>query len=90
MTSGADEEMVAFRLGSRDRAAIKRLVDDGEFRNRSEFLRDAVKTSLRGYEKHTASAKLDLDLEQVELPSSHEPSSARAARAGRSSRGHSR
>lgn len=69
------EEMVAFRLPARDRAAIQRLVDDGQFQNRSDFFRYAVKTALKEYP-----VKPQLpDLEGVSLP---EPAPARAPRGG--------
>jgi Arc/MetJ-type ribon-helix-helix transcriptional regulator len=68
------EEMVAFRLPARDRAAIQRLVDDGHFHNRSDFLRYAIKSTLR---EHAASPRTpDLELEGVSLP---EPAPARKA-----------
>lgn len=71
------DEMVAFRLAPRDRAAIQRLVDDGAFQNRSDFLRYAVKSTL---EAHSGGprAKLDLDLEGVDLPAQAPPQKARA------------
>lgn len=79
----ADEEMVAFRLASGDRKAIQRLVERGEFRNRSDFFRYAVKATLQGYDRKTAS--LDLDIEGVELPAHASPARARAR--GRSHKG---
>jgi Arc/MetJ-type ribon-helix-helix transcriptional regulator len=62
------EEMVTFRLAPRDRAAIQRLIEKGEFRNRSDFLRYAVKSTLAHYEERHE-PKLDLELDQVDLPS---------------------
>lgn len=59
--------MVTFRLAARDRASIQKLVEAGEFRNRSDFLRYAVKSVLGSYDDKTR-AKLDLELEGVELP----------------------
>ena len=70
------EEMVAFRLPARDRAAIQRLVDDGQFHNRSDFFRYAVKAALKEY---PAPAPRLPDLEGVSLP---EPAPARASRGG--------
>jgi Arc/MetJ-type ribon-helix-helix transcriptional regulator len=79
----ADEEIVTFRLAPRDRSAIQRLVDRGEFRNRSDFLRYAVKTSLRDLDEPARPrAKLDLDLEGVQLPDAEPAGSARAPRGG--------
>lgn len=75
------EDMIAFRLAPRDRAAIQRLVDQGAFRNRSDFLRYAVKTALK---EAGASAVPDLDFEGIHLPQ-HEPARARRA-AGRGGR----
>ena len=71
------EEMVAFRLPARDRAAIERLVDDGHFHNRSDFLRYAIKSTLRDY---PASQTPDLSMEQVSLPD-HAPARQAAPRA---------
>ena len=80
MTS--EDEMVTFRLAPRDRAAIQRLIERGEFRNRSDFLRYAVKATLAA---HGASAPLpDLTLEGVELPAPPTPSRARTAGDARS------
>lgn len=77
------EEMVTFRLGPKDRAAIQKLVDDGEFRNRSDFLRYAVKSGLRDFDPRGTRARLDMDMEGVELPA-HEAARARpGARARR-------
>jgi Arc/MetJ-type ribon-helix-helix transcriptional regulator len=67
MSAPGSEEMVTFRLAARDRAAIQRLIDSGEFRNRSDFLRYAVKATLATY-GDAARAKLDLELEGVDLP----------------------
>jgi Arc/MetJ-type ribon-helix-helix transcriptional regulator len=78
------EEMVAFRLGPKDRAAIARLVETGEFRNRSDFLRYAVKAALRDLDVR-APAPLDLDLEGIDLPEhapARAPRSAPRARKG--------
>ena len=77
----ADEEMVAFRLAPRDRAAIQRLIDMGEFRNRSDFLRYAVKSTLGTLGPKTALP--DLRMEGVELP---KPDPARSASSRRSSK----
>lgn len=87
---GSDEEMVAFRLAPADRSAIERLVAMGEFRNRSDFFRYAVKSTLRDHP--TARAALDLSLNGVELPESLEaPPSARGRTSGaRNPRGRSR
>lgn len=63
-----DEEIVTFRLGPRDRAAIQRLVDEGEFRNRSDFLRHAVKNALREHDGSARRVHLDLELEGYDLP----------------------
>lgn len=71
------DEMVAFRLAPRDRAAIQRLVDDGAFQNRSDFLRYAVKSTLEAHASDLR-ARLDLDLEGVDLPAQAPPQRARA------------
>ena len=65
MTADADE-MVTFRLAPKDRAAIAKLVESGEFRNRSDFLRYAVKVALR--DLAPGAPRLDLELEGVDLP----------------------
>lgn len=67
MASGSEEEMVTFRLAARDRVSIQKLVEAGEFRNRSDFLRYAVKSTLASYDDKTR-AKLDLEMEGVDLP----------------------
>lgn len=78
------DEMVTFRLGPRDRAAIQKLVEEGEFRNRSDFLRYAVKTGLREVQlAHATRARLDLDVEAVELPQHGEVARPRGGRARR-------
>lgn len=68
--------MVTFRLAPRDRAAIQRLIESGEFRNRSDFLRYAVKATLAAHGIQPR-APLDLSLEGVELPAPPTPSRAR-------------
>lgn len=77
------EEVVTFRLAPKDRAAIQRLVDAGEFRNRSDFLRYAVKTTVGEYEGGSR-ARLNLELEGVDLPAQHanrgKPRSARSGK----------
>lgn len=80
MTSGQADEIVTFRLGPRDRAAIQRLVDEGEFRNRSDFLRYAVKSALRDLQSESATPRVapDLELEGYELPTP-EPEARRNA-----------
>lgn len=80
------DEMVTFRLGPKDRAAIQKLVEEGEFRNRSDFLRYAVKAGLREVNLTHAAARArsnDLDLEAVELPQHGEVARPRGARARR-------
>lgn len=72
------EEMIAFRLSPRDRAAIQRLVEVGEFRNRSDFLRYAVKAALREFDVPRGHPPMDLELEGVALPEPGE--SARSSR----------
>lgn len=67
MTDDA-EDMIAFRLAPRDRAAIQRLIDRGEFRNRSDFLRYAVKLALREFPDAPPARLPDLELEGVALP----------------------
>lgn len=84
MTSDGSDEMVAFRLAPRDRAAIQRLIESGEFRNRSDFLRYAVKSTLAEYDD-APRARLDLELEGVDLPS--QPAAARGKPRTRSSKG---
>lgn len=80
------DEMVTFRLGPKDRAAIQKLVEDGEFRNRSDFLRYAVKAGLKDYmPAQPARSRLDLEVEGVELPA-HADAHARN-RGGRARRG---
>ena len=71
------DEMVAFRLAPRDRAAIQRLIEEGVFRNRSDFLRYAVKATLAEHARELR-PKLDLDLEGVDLPAQAPPQKARA------------
>lgn len=75
------EDMVAFRLAPLDRAAIQRLIDQGAFRNRSDFLRHAVKLALKesGVPAGRPAAP-DLDFEGIHLP---EPAPNRAHRAPR-------
>lgn len=80
----ADEEMVAFRLAPGDRKAIQRLVERGEFRNRSDFFRYAVKSALEAYDRKSRPA-LDLEIEGVDLPTQSSP--ARAKSRGRSQKG---
>lgn len=75
------EEMVAFRLAPRDRAAIQRLIEAGEFRNRSDFLRYAVKSTLGTLGAQTMLP--DLHIEGVDLP---KPDHARSASSRRSSK----
>ncbi len=79
MTDSDAEEIVTFRLAPSDRAAIQRLVEKGEFRNRSDFLRFAVKNGLRDYERTGASARVDLGMEAYELPA-HESAAPRGRR----------
>jgi len=67
MTADADE-IVTFRLPAKDREAIQRLVDEGHYRNRSDFLRYAIKKTLHE-DVPRASAGLDLEIEGVELTS---------------------
>lgn len=74
--------MVTFRLAPRDRAAIQRLIEAGEFRNRSDFLRYAVKATLAAHGASTA--PLDLSLEGVELPAPPTPTRARTGGTARS------
>jgi Arc/MetJ-type ribon-helix-helix transcriptional regulator len=84
MTDADGEEIVTFRLAPRDRAAIRRLVEEGEFRNRSDFLRFAVKAALRdvGAAGRPAAPPLDLELEDYELS----PQEAQTRKAGRGRR----
>lgn len=72
------EEMVAFRLPARDRAAIQRLVDEGHFHNRSDFLRYAIKNALREFPAPAPAPKLP-ELEGVDLPDHAPARSNRAA-----------
>lgn len=69
MTDAADE-IVTFRLGPKDRSTIRRLIESGEFRNRSDFLRYAVKNALREFDVAAPRAPLDLELEDYKLPAS--------------------
>lgn len=84
MPEGADDEIVTFRVARADRTAIERLVRSGFFRNRSEFLRHAIRLGLK---EQDATPKLDLTLEGVELPT-HQNTPARGA--GRTRRGQAR
>jgi Arc/MetJ-type ribon-helix-helix transcriptional regulator len=86
MASDGTDEMVTFRLAPRDRAGIQRLVASGEFRNRSDFLRYAVKATLAVYDE-LPRPKLDLDLEQVELPPNSHARDARPKGRARSNKG---
>lgn len=92
MTDGSGEEMVAFRLAPADRAAIQRLIERGEFRNRSDLFRHAVKNLLKDYPAARLSPDLDLSMDSVELPNVDAPNPARGRNAGASShkRGRSR
>lgn len=65
-----DDEIVTFRLGPRDRAAIQRLIDGGEFRNRSDFLRFAVKSALDDHDARQGErkARAEMEMEGIELP----------------------
>lgn len=76
------EEMVAFRLAGSDRKAIQRLIDAGEFRNRSDFFRFAVKNALAGYDGKTRT-KMDLEMEGVELPQGGPRGAKPSRRAGK-------
>jgi hypothetical protein len=93
VTDDASDEIVTFRLAPQDRAAIQRLVQKGAFQNRSDFLRYAVKTTLRDHAPPPSAPtptapKLDLELEGVTLP--EQGAAKRASRApGRISRGRS-
>ena len=89
MTDSGDEEMVAFRLAPADRAAIQRLIERGEFRNRSDLFRHAVKNLLKDYPEARA-PQLDLSMDGVELPDVAAPASARGRSAGASSRNRGR
>lgn len=82
MSDGSDE-MVTFRLAPRDRAAIQRLLDSGEFRNRSDFLRYAVKATLGEFEERPR-ARPDLEMEGIELPGN---AATRAKPRGRPAKG---
>ena len=84
MSDSGSEEMVTFRLAARDRAAIQRLIESGEFRNRSDFLRYAVKATLGTYGE--TRPKLDLELEGVDLPPNTHAREPRKGRA-RSTKG---
>lgn len=82
-SEGSADEMVTFRLAMRDRAAIQRLIERGEFRNRSDFLRYAVKATLTGYEETSEEktrASLDIEFDQVELPSASPAARPKGAR----------
>jgi Arc/MetJ-type ribon-helix-helix transcriptional regulator len=83
---GEADEIVTFRLPSRDRAAIQRLVDAGAFQNRSDFLRTAIRNALREHGAHAP--RLDLTLEGVDLPDAG-PARARG-RSTITKRGHHR
>ena len=63
--------MITFRIAPRDRQAIARLIEAGEFRNRSDFLRYAVRSALDQIATAHArerAPRVNLDLEGVELP----------------------
>ena len=95
MTDDASDEIVTFRLAPQDRAAIQRLIQRGEFRNRSDFLRYAVKTTLRDHAvppptaRQPAAPKLDLELEGVQLPDAGAATGRKRAASGRLTRGRS-
>lgn len=71
------DEIVTFRLAPADRRAIARLVEAGEYRSRSEFLRHAIKTALRDLELR-GKVPLDLELEGVDITRHAAPASARS------------
>jgi hypothetical protein len=74
------DEMVAFRLPPRDRAAIQRLVEEGHFHNRSDFLRYAIKSTLREFPDPAPQGPTIPDLEGVSLPdhAARKPAAPRA------------
>lgn len=70
--------MITFRIAPRDRAAIQRLVEAGEFRNRSDFLRYAVRSTLDAMpDSRATKARVDLEIEGVDLPPQTGATSAR-------------
>lgn len=76
-----EDEMITFRIAPKDRQAIQRLIEAGEFRNRSDFLRYAVRSALDQITGARAPApRLNLDLEGVELPPSGHAAGAAAQR----------
>jgi len=75
---------VTVRLPPRDRDAVRRLVEQGVFRNRSDFIRHAVKAALERY--GAAPSVPDLTLEGVELPAADAPTRSRARGAQRQGR----
>ena len=73
-----DDEMITFRISPKDRAAIQRIVEAGEFRNRSDFLRYAVRSTLDSIHHRNALPRPgNLELEGVELPSQQTAPGAR-------------
>lgn len=78
--SARDEEIVTFRLAPRDRAAIQRLIDEGEYRNRSDFLRLAVKNALREHVREGQKTSIAFELEGFDLPAHETTRPARASR----------
>lgn len=77
--SEPEDEMITFRIAPRDRAAIQRLIETGEFRNRSDFLRYAVRSTLDGISAtRDNKARVNLEIEGVDIPAQQNAQGARA------------
>lgn len=57
-----DDEVVTVRIPRKDAEAVDRLVREGSFMNRSDFVRNAVRVALEGGDDG-AIARLGLDAE---------------------------
>lgn len=78
----SEDEMITFRIAPKDRQAIARLIEAGEFRNRSDFLRYAVRSTLENIHTTRDRARPDLEIEGVELPRAETTAANARARRG--------